>query len=411
MSGLGRNQSNDHPPRHTANSGPSPVVSASSQSNTATGVSFCQGRLELACEGAPLRQQKGGCRHSSLGACPPCLPPCLHTPVIHNLCHHASEAQEQGFSSSSPASGDHQELRGAMAPSSPDAGPFCTGSDEGAQGPEEESVGASQAAPATQITRKDPPTPKASMLVGFLLDKYPKQQPLTQNTLLKVVSRKYRQHFPKILRRASERVELVFGLELMDVDRSTKIYALISKLNLRGDEGPSDEGGLPKSGLLMVLLGIIFRKSNHATGEGIWELLCVGVYAGWRHWIFGETRRLITKDLVQRKYLKYRPVPNSDSPCYEFLWGPRASCAETSKMKVLEVLAKILHSVPSSFPDLYEEALRDQAERAGPRGAARTPTMARPVPLPGPSPAAPPTSREAGRALCSLCVGRQQSRS
>ncbi|OWJ99289.1 hypothetical protein Celaphus_00010050 [Cervus elaphus hippelaphus] len=99
----------------------------------------------------------------------------------------SAAAPEEGFSSSSPASGDHQELQGAMAPSSPDAGPFCTGSDEGAQGPEEESVGASQAAPATQITRKDPPTPKASMLVGFLLDKYPKQQPLTQNTLLKVI--------------------------------------------------------------------------------------------------------------------------------------------------------------------------------------------------------------------------------
>ncbi|KAB0338936.1 hypothetical protein FD755_025099 [Muntiacus reevesi] len=247
----------------------------------------------------------------------------------------------------SPATGDHQVLQGAMAPSSPDAGPFCTGSDEGAQGPEEESVGASQAAPATQSTRKDPLTTKASMLEGFLLDKYPKQQPVTQNTLLKVVSRKYRQHFPKILRRASERMELVFGLELMDVDRSRKIYALISKLNLRGDEGRSDEGGLPKSGLLMVLLGIIL------------------VYAGWRHWIFGETKRLITKDLVQGKYLKYRP----------FLWGPRA-CAETNKMKVLEVLAKILHTVASSFPDFYDEALRDQVESAGLRGTARAPRMA-----------------------------------
>ena len=27
--------------------------------------------------------------------CPPSLPPCRHVPVIHNQCHHASEAQEQ----------------------------------------------------------------------------------------------------------------------------------------------------------------------------------------------------------------------------------------------------------------------------------------------------------------------------
>ena len=46
------------------------------------------------------------------------------------------------------------------------------------------------------------------------------------------------------------------------------------------------------------------------------------------------------------------------------------------KMKVLEVLAKFQGRVPSSFPDLYDEALRDQEERAGRRVAARAPTMA-----------------------------------
>ena len=45
-------------------------------------------------------------------------------------------------------------------------------------------------------------------------------------------------------------------------------------------------------------------------------------------------------------------------------------------MKVLEVLAKFHGRVPSSFPDLYDEALRDQEERAGRRVAARAPTMA-----------------------------------
>ena len=45
-------------------------------------------------------------------------------------------------------------------------------------------------------------------------------------------------------------------------------------------------------------------------------------------------------------------------------------------MKVLEVLAKIQDKVPSSFPDLYDEALRDQVERAGLIGVARFPTVA-----------------------------------
>ncbi|XDA90225.1 hypothetical protein R6Z07F_019807 [Ovis aries] len=249
-------------------------------------------------------------------------------------------------------------------------------SDEGAQGPEEESAGASQAAPATQSTRKDPLARKASMLVEFLLEKDTKKEPIMQNALLTVINRKYRQHFSEILRRASERMELVFGLELKEVNHSRNIYVLISKLSLGGDEGPNDEKGLPKSGLPMVLLGFIFMKGNRATEEEVWEFLSVlGVYAGRKHPIFGEPRRLITKDLVQKKSLKYLQVPNSDPLCYEFLWGPRA-CAETSKMKVLEVLAKIHDMVLSSFQDLYDEALRDQAERAGLRGATQDPAMA-----------------------------------
>ena len=86
-----------------------------------------------------------------------------------------------------------------MAPSSPDAGPSCTGSDEGAQGPQEESAGASQAAPATQSPRIDPLTRKASMLLEFLLEKSTKKEPISQHALLKVLGSKYRQHIPEIL--------------------------------------------------------------------------------------------------------------------------------------------------------------------------------------------------------------------
>ena len=53
-------------------------------------------------------------------------------------------------------------------------------------------------------------------------------------------------------------------------------------------------------------------------------LSVLGVYMGRRHWIFGESRRLITKHLVQKKYLRYRQVPNVNLPHYEFLWGLRA---------------------------------------------------------------------------------------
>ncbi|XP_036696416.1 melanoma-associated antigen B4-like [Balaenoptera musculus] len=293
----------------------------------------------------------------------------------------------RGTPPSSRAAGARREPQGAPATSSRDAGVSCPGYEEGARASEdEESVSTSQEAPSTHSTWRDPLSRKASKLVGFLLEKYKLKEPILQAEMLKIFSKKYKKHFPEILRRASERMELVFGLELKEVDPSRHSYALISKLALPSEGSPSDESGLPTSGLLMSLLGMILRKGNRATEEEFWEFLnALGLYAGRRHLIFGEPRRLISEEFVQQKYLTYRQVPNSDPPRYEFLWGPRAH-AETSKMKVLEFVAKTAGTIPSAVPDLYEEALQDEEERAGVRAAARAAAVAEGSALAGPRP-------------------------
>ncbi|XP_032476242.1 melanoma-associated antigen B4-like [Phocoena sinus] len=277
----------------------------------------------------------------------------------------------QDTSQSSPAAGTCQEPQVAPATTSRDEGVSCPGSEEGAQSQDEKSAGTSQAAPSTRSSCRDPLTRKVRIFVQFLLEKYKTKKPILQAALLKTLNRKYRKHFPEILGRACKIMEVVFGLELKEVDRSNHSYALISKMALPSDGSPSDEFGLPKSGLLMVLLGMIFTKGNRATEEEFWEFLnALGFYAGRRHLIFGEPTRFISKDFVMQKYLTYCQVPNSNPPRYEFLWGPRAH-AETSKMKVLEFVAKIIGTVPSALPNLYEEALKDEEERAKVRVAAR----------------------------------------
>ncbi|XP_027391152.1 melanoma-associated antigen B4-like [Bos indicus x Bos taurus] len=278
-------------------------------------------------------------------------------------CPSSPSSVPQGSPPSSLAAGDCQELQGAMAPSSPVAEASCAGTEEGAQGPKKESADAAREDLVTRSIRKDPLMRKASMVMDFLLERYTKKESITQNAMLNVIGRKYEQHFPEIPSRASERVELVFGLELKEVDCSRNIYTLVNKFSLGVEEGSSDEEELPKSGLLMALLGIIFMKGNRASEEEVWHFLNVlGIHAGKKHLIFGEPRKLITKDLVQKGYLNYHQVPNSDPPGYEFLWGPRAY-AETTKMKVLEFLAKVNDTVPSAFSSHYEEALRDEEER------------------------------------------------
>ena len=68
--------------------------------------------------------------------------------------------------------------------------------------------------------------------------------------------------------------------------------------------------------------------------------------------------------------MEYCQVPESDTSCYEFRWGPGAY-AETTKKKILEFLPKLNNTVPSTFSSHYEEALREEEERAQARGTAR----------------------------------------
>ncbi|XP_049727474.1 melanoma-associated antigen B16-like [Elephas maximus indicus] len=111
----------------------------------------------------------------------------------------------------------------------------------------------------------------------------------------------------------------------MELDPTSHCYALTNKLGLTFDARMSGDERMPNTSLLMIILGMIFMKGNCATEEEIWEVLnMIALYSGRKHFILGEPRNFITKDLVQENYAQYRQVPNSHPPCYEFLWGPRA---------------------------------------------------------------------------------------
>lgn len=67
-----------------------------------------------------------------------------------------------------------------------------------------------------------------------------------------------------------------------------------------------------------------------------------------RQYLFLNPWRFITEDLVHTQYLEYQQVPNSDPAHYDCFWGPRA-LAETSKVKILEYLARLNSEVPRGF--------------------------------------------------------------
>lgn len=205
----------------------------------------------------------------------------------------------------------------------------------------------------------------AHMVVTYMMQMYKMKRPILKADMLKMITKKHRKHFLEILRQASFNIEVVFGVDLKEVDSTKHSYILVSKMDLPNNGSASRRRGFPKTGLLMYLLGVISLRGNCAPEEKIWEFLNkMKLYDGKKHFMFGEPRKLITQNLVKLKYLEYHQVANSYPARYEFLWGPR-SHAETSKMKILEFWAKINHTVPSAFESWYDEALKDEEDKAG----------------------------------------------
>ncbi|XP_055986245.1 melanoma-associated antigen 10-like [Sorex fumeus] len=219
---------------------------------------------------------------------------------------------------------------------------------------------------------------KVGELVEFLFLKYRNKELTTRAEILRTVLTDCQELFPVILSQACECMQLIFGIDVQEVDLQVHSYVLTNTLGLTYNDTLSSEQKLPNGGLLIFILTKIFIEGNRAPEEGIWESLSMmGVHPGKEHFIFGEPRKLLTKVWVQEQYLEYLQVPGSHPACYEFLWGPRAY-AETSKMEVLEFFARISDSNPRSFEVWYEEALREQEERAHARLSTTddTPAMA-----------------------------------
>ena len=246
----------------------------------------------------------------------------------------------------------------------------------GAEGQVQGGENSSQASAAAESSHTDLLTRKAELLVQYMLYKYKMRELIKRSEILKEINRRYKEQFPEILRRASEHMEMVFGLVLKEVRPNSHCYTLVSNLDLSDSESMRGDWGLPKNGLLMPLLGVIYLNGNHAPEEKIWKFLnMLGIYDGRSHFIFGEPRKLITEDLVREEYLEYRQVPGSDPPRYEFLCGPKA-LTETSKTKILQFLAKVKDSVHPALQPQYEEAWREEVESTGARSEARAGTSA-----------------------------------
>ena len=69
-------------------------------------------------------------------------------------------------------------------------------------------------------------------------------------------------------------MQLVFGLAVKEVDPSNHSYVLVPTLGLTSDGMLSDGQSMPKTGLLVLLLGLILLEDDFvAPEEEVWGAL------------------------------------------------------------------------------------------------------------------------------------------
>ncbi|XP_057616606.1 melanoma-associated antigen B4-like [Chionomys nivalis] len=285
----------------------------------------------------------------------------------------AGSDQASGDAKPSTSTADFPQQSESSAPSSTASqGVTPRRSDKGDQGQGDGNERSSRALLSTRSMRMDLMTRKTGMLMEYMLLKYKVQQPMKRGEMLKVINKRFKEHFPEIFKTASYRLDVVFGLELKEVLPHGQAYELVSKLDFEDDGSMSNELGVSTRGILIALLSVIYLNNYRAAEEYVWYFLnALGVYDGIMHVFFGDIRKLITEDLVQEKYLVYHQVPNSDPPSYEFLWGPRAY-DETTQIKVMDFLAKISEALPGVCLSRFEQDLIKEEEEAQAAAAAKS---------------------------------------
>lgn len=168
-------------------------------------------------------------------------------------------------------------------------------SDESSTSQEKEnsSASSSKALSDTENLPVDPLNEKVTLLVQFLLHKYQMKEPITKANVIDVVIKECKDNFLEILRRASEYMELIFGVDMKKVDPTGDGYALGNKLGLTYDVRLRGEESMPKASLLITVLSVIRMKVNCATEEEVWEVVnMMDLYSGRKHSILGGAQEV-----------------------------------------------------------------------------------------------------------------------
>ncbi|XP_029580167.1 necdin-like 2 isoform X1 [Salmo trutta] len=185
-----------------------------------------------------------------------------------------------------------------------------------------------------------------------------------QTDIVKHVVKEYRNIYPEIIKRVGRVFETVFGLKLVEIDSKNHVYILINKLEQLEGESLNMSPSNPKTGLLFVILSIVFMKGGVVKESIVWNTLKkLRVDQGERHEIFGDVKKVVTDEFVRQRYLEYVRIPHTEPLEFEFRWGQRADM-EVSKVKLLEFIGQLHEQDPQSWTQQYRDATAPPAAPA-----------------------------------------------
>ncbi|XP_031169851.1 necdin-like 2 isoform X2 [Sander lucioperca] len=175
---------------------------------------------------------------------------------------------------------------------------------------------------------------KTAEVVQFFLVRDQKKIPVRRADLVKHVLKDYRNIYPEIMKRAARTFDQVFGLKIVEIDSKNHMYILVNKLET-AEAPPITSPTNPKTGLLFVVLSLIFMKGGAVRENLIWNTL--------------------KKLRVDAGYLEYVRIPHTEPVEFEFRWGQRAE-VEVSKVKILEFMGELHDQDPQSWTQQFREA-------------------------------------------------------
>ncbi|XP_029975101.1 necdin-like 2 [Salarias fasciatus] len=211
---------------------------------------------------------------------------------------------------------------------------------------------------------------KTAEVVQYFLVKDQKKFAIRRADIVKHVLKEQRNIYPEVMRRAAATFQQVFGLKLVEIEQKNHLYILINSLEPSAAAPPSSSTN-PKTGLLFVVLGLIFMKGGVARENVVWSTLKkLRIDPREKHEEFGDVRKLLTEEFVRQRYLEYIRIPHTDPVEFEFGWGQRAEY-EVSKPRILSFMGELHQQDPQTWSQQYREAHSSSSSTPSPSPSQR----------------------------------------